>query len=178
MASYFWISGCFRSSGDFYLHINKHNEQEVSTRIKSRSFHIFPAWGPTLKWVKLLSHVRLFATPWTVAHQAPPSMGFSRQEYWSGLPFPSPGDLPNLGIEPRCSSSQADALTSEPPGKLVGPPTLDLPNQNSLLCQPSFSHYPGSTVKKTPWPSAFMASSVICTWGRRLAVGTKSTWVD
>ena len=51
--------------------------------------------------VKSLSRVRLFATPWTVAHQAPPSMGFSRQEYWSGLPFPSPGDLPNPGIEPR-----------------------------------------------------------------------------
>ena len=50
--------------------------------------------------VKSLSRVRLFATPWTVAYQAPPSMGFSRQEYWSGLPFPSPGDLPNPGIEP------------------------------------------------------------------------------
>ena len=45
-------------------------------------------------------HVRLFATPWTVAHQASPSMGFSRQEYWSGLPFPSPGDLPHPGIKP------------------------------------------------------------------------------
>ena len=51
--------------------------------------------------VKSLSHVRLFATTWTVAYQGPPSMGFSRQEYWSGLPFPSPGDLPNLGIKPR-----------------------------------------------------------------------------
>ena len=50
--------------------------------------------------VKSLSHVRLFATPWTVAYNAPPSIGFSRQEYWSGLPFPSPEDLPNLGIEP------------------------------------------------------------------------------
>ena len=50
--------------------------------------------------VKLLSRVRLFVTPWTVAYQAPPSMGFSRQEYWSGLPFPSPGELPNPGIEP------------------------------------------------------------------------------
>ena len=55
--------------------------------------------------------------PWTVAHQAPLSMGFSRQEYWSGLPFPSPGDLPNPGIEPRSPTLQADALTSEPPGK-------------------------------------------------------------
>ena len=50
--------------------------------------------------VKSLSRVRLFATPWTVANQAPPSMGFSRQEYWSGLPFPSPGDLADPGIEP------------------------------------------------------------------------------
>ena len=49
---------------------------------------------------KLLSRVRFFATPWTVAHQDPRSMGFSRDEYWSGLPFPSPGDLPNPGIEP------------------------------------------------------------------------------
>ena len=68
--------------------------------------------------VKSLSRVRLFATPWTVAHQAPPSMGFSRQEYWSGLPFPSPGDLPNPGIQPGSPASQADTLPSEPPGKL------------------------------------------------------------
>ena len=49
--------------------------------------------------VKLLSRVLIFATPWTVAYQAPPSMGFSRQEYWSGLPFPPPGDIPDPGIE-------------------------------------------------------------------------------
>ena len=67
--------------------------------------------------VKSLSRVRLFATPWTVAYQASPSMGFSRQEYWSGLPFPSPGDLPDPGIEPGSPALQADALTSEPPGK-------------------------------------------------------------
>ena len=54
---------------------------------------------------------------WTVAHQAPPPRGFSRQEYWSGLPFPSPGDLPDPGIEPRSPTLQADALTSAPPGK-------------------------------------------------------------
>ena len=54
--------------------------------------------------VKLLSHVRLFATPWIVAYQASPSMGFSKQVYWSGLPFPSPGDLPIPGIEPRSSA--------------------------------------------------------------------------
>ena len=67
--------------------------------------------------MKSLSRVRLFAAPWTVAYQAPPSMGFSRQEYWSGLPFPSPGDLPNSGIEPRSPALQTDALPSEVPGK-------------------------------------------------------------
>ena len=72
--------------------------------------------------VKSLSRVRLFATLWTVAHQAPLSMGFSRQEYWSGLPFPSPGDLPHLGIEPGSPTFQEDALTSEPPGKKEFPP--------------------------------------------------------
>ena len=67
--------------------------------------------------VKSLSRVQLFVTPWTVAYQAPPSMGFSRQEYWSGLPCPPTGDLPNPGIQPRSPALQADALTSEPPGK-------------------------------------------------------------
>ena len=67
--------------------------------------------------VKSLSRVRLFATPWTVVYQALQSMEFSRQEYWSGLPFPSPGDLPNPGIEPGSPTLQADALPPEPPGK-------------------------------------------------------------
>ena len=67
--------------------------------------------------VKSLSYVQLFATPWTVTYQVPLSIGFSRQEYWSGLPFPPPGDLPNPGVEPRSPTLQADALLSEPPGK-------------------------------------------------------------
>ena len=67
--------------------------------------------------MKSLSRVRLFATPWTVAYQAPPSTGSSRQEYWSRSPFPSPGDLPNAGIEPGSPALEADALSSEPPGK-------------------------------------------------------------
>ena len=67
--------------------------------------------------VKSFSPVRLFETLWTIAYQAPPSMGFSRQEYWSGLPFPSPGDLPDPGIKPRCPAFQADASTSKSPGK-------------------------------------------------------------
>ena len=68
--------------------------------------------------VKSLSCVRLFATPWTVAYQASLSMGFSRQEYWSGLPFPSPGDLPDPGIKPRSPTLQEDTLPCEPLGKL------------------------------------------------------------
>ena len=67
--------------------------------------------------VKSLSRVPLFATPWTVAYRGPPSMEFSRQEYWDGLPYPSPGDLPDPGIEPWYPALQADALPSEPPGK-------------------------------------------------------------
>ena len=66
--------------------------------------------------MKSLSRVRLFATPWTVAHQAALSMGFSSQEYWTGLPFPCPGDLPNLGIELGSPTLQADSFLSEQPG--------------------------------------------------------------
>ena len=68
----------------------------------------------------VLSRVRFFATPWTVARQTPLSMGFPRQEYWSGLPFPSPGDLPDPGIEPLSPASPALAggfFTITPPGK-------------------------------------------------------------
>ena len=73
--------------------------------------------------MKSLGRVRLFATSWTVAHQGPLSMGFSRQEYWSGVPVPSPGDVPSPEIEPGSPVLQADALPSEPPGK---PPTIIL----------------------------------------------------
>ena len=66
------------------------------------------------------SHVQLFATPWTIALQALLSMGFSRQEYWSGLPFPSPEDLPDPGIEPRSPVLQADSLPSELQGRSTG----------------------------------------------------------
>ena len=78
-----------------------------------------PWLNPFRKKVKSLSHVWLFATPWTIAYQAPPSMVFSKQEYWSGLPFPSPGDLPNPGIEPGSPTLQPDTLPSEPPGKWI-----------------------------------------------------------
>ena len=64
---------------------------------------------------EMLSHIQLLVILWTVAHQAPLSMEFSRQEYWSGLPFPSPGDLLNPGIEAWSPARQADSLQSEPP---------------------------------------------------------------
>ena len=69
--------------------------------------------------VKLFSRVQLFDTPWTIAYHAPPSMGFSRQEYWSGLPFPSPEDLPDPGIKSGSPALKADALPFEPPGKSI-----------------------------------------------------------
>ena len=88
------------------------------SKVESTSF---PILGLTSNYqiseVELLSHVQLFVTPWTVAYPAPPSMEFSKQEYWSGLLFPPPGDLPNPGIEPGSPTLQADALLSEPPGK-------------------------------------------------------------
>ena len=72
--------------------------------------------------VSLLGYVQLFETPWTVAHQAPLSVKFSSQEYWSGLPFPSPRDLPNPGIEPQPPALLADSLLPELPGKTLGFP--------------------------------------------------------
>ena len=87
--------------------------------------------------VKSLSRVQLFSTPWAIAYQAPPSVGFSRQEYWSVLPFPSPGDLPNTGIEPGSPAFQADALTSEPPGKPISKYSIlfNTSNKASLVVQ-------------------------------------------
>ena len=105
--------------------------------------------------VKLLSRIRLFATPWTVAYQAPPSMGFSRQEYWSGLPFPSPGYLPNPGIEPGSPAFQADALTSEPPGKPT-PSRTNTPKRchfhyRGLECKSMKSRNTWSNRQICPW---------------------------
>ena len=69
--------------------------------------------------MKLLRRVQLFATPWTVAYQAPPAMEFSMQEYCSGLPFPSPGDLPDPGIEPMSPAFAGRFFTTEPPAKPI-----------------------------------------------------------
>ena len=90
-------------------------------------------------WKVLVAQVMFdsfFATPWTVACQAPLSMRFSRQEYWSGLPFPSSGHLPDPGIKPRFPVLQADSLPSEPPGKLPTPwhVLIFFPSPLVLLC--------------------------------------------
>ena len=66
---------------------------------------------------QLLSHVQLCVTPWAVVHQAPLSMGFSRQEYWSGLPLPPPGDLPDPGTETTSPALAGGFFTTEPPGR-------------------------------------------------------------
>ena len=79
-----------------------------------RDLHV---WHLACMHAKSLSRVWLFATLWTVAHQTPLSMRFSRQEYWSGFPCPSPGDLPEPGIKPESPALQTDFLPSEPPGK-------------------------------------------------------------
>ena len=88
---------------DWYWMLSGHVVKNLKSRI----------WDPKVK-VKSLTRVRLFATPWTVAYQAPPSMGFSRKECWSGLPLPSPGDPPDPGMEPKSPTLQTDALPSEP----------------------------------------------------------------
>ena len=82
-------------------------------------FNLHAEWKKVKVKVKLLSHARLFATPWTVAHQAPLSIGFSRQEFWSGLPFPSPGDLPHPETESVSPAWQADSLPLSHQGSRV-----------------------------------------------------------
>ena len=99
-------TGPYPDSKEAYLHMAsdpccKHDSKKRRWKVKVKSF----------------SRVQFFATPWTVAYQVLPSMGFFRQEYWSGLPFPSPGDLPTPGIKPGSPALQADSLLSEPPGK-------------------------------------------------------------
>ena len=131
-----WDSSHMHESKDFYkARIVSKTESSRLNKVK----------------VKLLSHVRLSATPWTVAYQASPSMGFPRQEYWNGLPFPSPANLPDSGIKPRSPALQADALPSEPPGK----PRLNkmwplLSRSHNLLCHINalIDHYQMTCQKK------------------------------
>ena len=91
----------------------------VAEPLTSQMCQMMPNWGGLVSESEseVTQSCPTLCDPWTIAHQAPPSMGFSRQEYWSGLPFPSPGDLPDPGIEPRSPTSEADALTFASPGK-------------------------------------------------------------
>ena len=105
------VVGSMDCRSQWYWRVSGIEILEISKRLEDGMFEIEID-------VKSLSRVQLFATTWTVAYKAPLSIEFSRHEYWSGWPFPSPGDLPDPGIEPRSPALQADALLSEPPGKL------------------------------------------------------------
>ena len=104
----------FRSCGVQACGIARPESKPMFPALQGR----FLTTGPPGKVLVAQSN-RLFATPWNVACQAPLSMGFSRQEYWSGLPCPPPGDLPNPGIEQGSPALQADSLQAELPGKPI-----------------------------------------------------------
>ena len=104
-----------------------------------REAHIKNANSSARSWAQSLSHVQFFATPRTVAHQAPLSMGFSKKKYWSGVPFPPPGDLPNPGVEPMSPALQVDSLLSEPPQKPSLAPVLTSWIQNCAEWEGSVS---------------------------------------
>ena len=91
-------------------------EENLSVR-KGGALRTYLSWHMLLLSGQVWSDS--FMTPWSVAHQVPLSMGSPRPEYWSGVPFPSPGDLPDPGVEPMSPASQADALLPEPPGQPV-----------------------------------------------------------
>ena len=116
---------------------------------------------PYLLNCQLLSHVQLFVTLWTVAHQAPLSMGFSRQEYWRELPFPSPGDFPNPGIKSGSPALRADSLLSEPPEKLTMHSVELVSFQDPLSFLESLSYSLKYTLHRghqdsVRWPLAFL----------------------
>ena len=112
--------------------------------------------------VKSLSRVQLFATPWTAASQAPPSMGFSRQEYWSGLLFPSPEDLPNSGTEPGSPALQADAL----PSKATREAWCQLVYQFSTYLSSTWSEvkWSRSVVSNSLRPHRLQPARLLCPW--------------
>ena len=100
-----------------------------------------------------------FATPWTVAHQVPLSMGFSRQEYWSGLPFPSPGDLPDPGIEPMSPALEGRFFTAEPQGK---PVTWVYPPPKFLFHTLPVWSFPSSTANRGM--QCLLVTTTLGTW--------------
>ena len=128
-----------------------------------------PKWFCTLLYrtqsvhMCVLSHVRLFVTPWTVARQAPLSMGFPRQKYWRMLPFSSPGHFPNLGIEPM-SPVLADSLPSKPPGK----PTGQIARIFHRMCSPPSAAWVSqdATLERRTEPVIPMALGCVSKWLR------------
>ena len=133
------------------------------TRWTLESFPLLQFYDFHVSSEKSLSCVQLFATSWTVALQAPPSMGFSRQEYWSGLPFPFPGNLPDPGIEHRSPGLQADSLLSEPPGKNLN---RFIPCLNGLLTNFHLRRKGGS--RRTVFLMLLLLKSIVSTEGCRL----------
>ena len=116
---------------NYYVSLTTHIQSQELLSILQNTFWVHLDLSISLSRsksrVKLFNRVCLFAIPWTVAYQAPPSMEFSRQKYWSALPFPSPGDLPNSEIKPRCPALQVDSFPSEPPRKLMNTGVGSLP---------------------------------------------------
>ena len=100
--------------------ILKSRDITLPTKVRLVKTMVFPVVMYECEKVTSFSHVWLFVTPWTVAHQAPPPMSFYRQEYWTEFPFPSPRNLPNPGIKPGSPTLQADTLLSELPEKPDG----------------------------------------------------------
>ena len=154
------LSSGHRTGKDVFIPIpKKGNAKECS------NYHTVALISHVSKW-KLLSSVQLFATPWTIE-----SMEFSRPEYWSGLPFPSPGDLPNPGTEPRSPTWQVDSLPAEPQEKPknLGVGSLSLlqgifPNQESnrglLHCRQILCHL---SHQGSPFFTYVPAIKCICT---------------
>ena len=120
----------------------------------------------------MLSRVQLFVTPWTVAHQALLSMEFPRQEYWSGLSFPSPGDLPDSGIEPGSPALAGRFFTTEPPGKPTG-----LLGSHSA-CHTGPQHSPSLPVATWPGPEPLGSRSRgLGNLARRSRMAQPGLWV-
>ena len=109
------------------------------------SIHILTVQLNVAVVVQLLNRVQLFVTPWTIAYQAPPSQEFPRQEYWNGLPFPSPGDLPDPGIEPTSPAWQVDSL---PLNQLGNPYPHTLYNKKTTPMAPEQCTWPRTKQSK------------------------------
>ena len=121
-SKYFIFSGPCRDNGTSHVFPTTpcpYSCKYLWRELYSQNRHFIQSLGSYV-CVCMLSHVQLFVTPWTVAHQSFLSMGFPRQEYWSGLPFPLPGDLSDLGIKPVSPALADGFFTTEPPRKPEG----------------------------------------------------------